>query len=144
MTLAENIVARVENAGGKLALRGERIRVQLPQDAAGLIDELRARREEVVNLLRARASIPEMPPGVRLLAWNLKDPPIAIDAPSVVFNPSLFARSTLEQLRAALADPKRRIGWTVPQLIERLAQVGVIVANEPDSFSTDKGRGVEP
>jgi hypothetical protein len=42
----------------------------------------------------------------------------------------LFARTTLEQLRIALAAPKRWVGWTIPQLIDRLAQVGVRVALE--------------
>jgi len=73
-----------------------------------------------------------MPTGVRLINWNLKEPPIAIDICSVVTDPPLFARSTLEQLGAALAEPKRWVGWSVPQLIDRLAQVGVIVALESE------------
>jgi hypothetical protein len=60
--------------------------------------------------------------------WNLKEPPVAVEACAVVVNPGLFARSTLEQLRIALENPKRWVGWTIPQLIDRLAQVGVIVA----------------
>jgi hypothetical protein len=71
-----------------------------------------------------------MPSGVRLLTWNLKQPPVAIETCSVVIDPALFASSTLEQLRIALENPKRWVGWTVPQLIDRLAQVGVIVALE--------------
>lgn len=38
--------------------------------------------------------------------------------------------STLEQLRVALTQPKRWVGWSVPQLVDRLAQVGVFVALE--------------
>jgi hypothetical protein len=44
----------------------------------------------------------------------------------------LFASTTLEQLRVALANPKRWVGWSVSQLIERLAQVGVTVVLEND------------
>jgi hypothetical protein len=73
-----------------------------------------------------------MPSGVRLVHWNLKEPPVVIDTCSVVTDPSLFARSTLEQLGVALAEPKRWVGWSVPQLIDRLAQVGVTVALESE------------
>ena len=38
-------------------------------------------------------------------------------------DPSLFARTTIEQLRAALANPKRWVGWSVRQLLDRLHQV---------------------
>jgi hypothetical protein len=68
-----------------------------------------------------------MPPGVQLLEWLLKSPPVAIETFAVVTDPALFAETTLEQLRHALSDPKSWVGWSVPQLIERLAQVGVTV-----------------
>jgi hypothetical protein len=71
-----------------------------------------------------------MPKGVRLIEWNLKQPPVAIESFAVVTDPDLFARTTLEQLRIALAEPKRWVGWSVPQLIDRLAQVGVLVTLE--------------
>jgi hypothetical protein len=72
-----------------------------------------------------------MPAGVRLIEWNLKQPPVAIETCAVVTDSGLFARTTLEQLRIALAGPKRWVGWSVPQLIDRLAQVGVRVALAP-------------
>jgi hypothetical protein len=68
-----------------------------------------------------------MPPGVRLIRWNLKAPPVAIEMCSVVVHPAQFATTTLEQLRVALGEPRRWVDWTVPQSIDRLAQVGVIV-----------------
>ena len=43
---------------------------------------------------------------------------------------NLFARTTLARLVAAIANPERWVGWTVPQLVDRLAQVGVVVALE--------------
>jgi hypothetical protein len=64
--------------------------------------------------------------------WSLKDPPVAIETCAVVTEPALFASTTLEQLRVALANPKRWVGWSVSQLIERLAQVGVTVVLEND------------
>ena|SRR5258708_7130693 len=127
MTFAESVIERIEVAGGVLALNGERIRYQLPEDVAGLLEELRAHRDEVLLFLRMRERIPLMPPGVRLVSWDLKHPPVAIETCAVVTDSALFARSTLEQLRVALAEPRRWVGWTVPQLIDRLAQVGVVV-----------------
>jgi hypothetical protein len=67
--------------------------------------------------------------------WNLKEPPVAIESCAVVIEPALFARTTLEQLSIALQNPKRWIGWSVSQLVERLAQVGVAVALENGNSS---------
>jgi hypothetical protein len=71
--------------------------------------------------------------GIRGIDWNLKEPPVAIETCAVVTDSGLFARTTLEQLRIALAEPKRWVGWAVPQLIDRLAQVGVQVTLEANS-----------
>jgi hypothetical protein len=68
-----------------------------------------------------------MPPGVQLLEWLLKRPPVAIETFAVVTEPALFAVTTLEQLRRALSNSKSWVGWSIPQLIDRLAQVGVTV-----------------
>jgi hypothetical protein len=54
----------------------------------------------------------------------------AIETCAVVTDSGLFARTTLEQLRIALAEPKRWVGWSVPQLMDRLAEVGVRVPME--------------
>ena len=48
----------------------------------------------------------------------------------MVIDTALFAKSTLKQLRIALRQPKRWVGWSVPQLVDRLAQVGVVVTLE--------------
>ncbi len=71
--------------------------------------------------------IPPMPPGVHLVEWKLKAPPIAIETCAVVTDTALFAKSTLEQLRIAMRQPKRWVGWSVPQLLDRLGQVGVLL-----------------
>jgi hypothetical protein len=83
-----------------------------------------------VPVVPPKLAIPTLPDGVRLVKWNLKAPPVAIEACAVVVNPVLFARTTLEQLGIALAHPERWVGWSVPQLIDRLAQVGVLVTLE--------------
>src|SRR5258708_7767884 len=90
------------------------IRGQLPEQRAPLDDT-------------TAAAISTTPPGVRLIEWNLKESPVTIETCAVVTDPALFARSTLDQMRVALGSPKRWVGWSVPQLLDRLAQVGVLV-----------------
>jgi hypothetical protein len=132
MNLAE-AVSKVEAAGASFRLDGDRVRVWYPteeqrEELSGDIAFLRNHRREVAALLKARGTVPDMPPGVRLVNWNLKEPPVLIETCAVVVDPVLFARTTLEQLRMVLAEPKRWVGWTVPQLVDRLRQVGVIIA----------------
>lgn len=133
-TTAWECVAEAEALGIRLRLIGDRVRATLPGDhpdrLTDVVDRMRAHREEVAELLRTRATVPPMPPGVRAHCWNLKVPPIAIDSCSIVTDCDLFARTTLEQLRIALAEPRRWIGWTLPQLIDRLRQVGVDIEIE--------------
>jgi len=127
------IVSRLEQSGATLVLHGDRIRYCVPSgdaEAHALLAELRKHRSEIAAFLRDRQRMPEIPQGLRLIHWNLKVPPVAIETCSVVTDPALFARTTLEQLQTALAQPKRWVGWSVPQLIDRLAQVGVVVALE--------------
>jgi hypothetical protein len=90
------------------------IRGQLPEQVVSLDDT-------------TGAAISAMPPGVRLIDWKPKEPPVAIETCAVVTDSGLFARTTFEQLGVALANPRRWVGWSVPQLLDRLAQVGVMV-----------------
>jgi hypothetical protein len=125
----------VETAGATFRLDGEGVRVWYPDEEhraglAGQVAFLRSRREEVTAFLRARVVVPVMPRGVRLLKWNLKRPPVAIETCAVVTDTARFAQTTLGQLRIALAHPKRWVGWSVPQLVDRLAQVGIQVSLE--------------
>jgi hypothetical protein len=130
-----DILTEVEAAGIALRVHGEKIRIRFPQpehrsQLASQVAFLRAHRDEVATFLRQRAELPTMPSGTQLLEWNLKTPPVLIESCAIVTDPALFARTTISQLGLALADPRRWVGWTIPQLIERLAQVGVAVALE--------------
>jgi hypothetical protein len=134
MSVAKTL-EEVEAFGVALHLHGQKIRIWYPsaQQREELVEKvsfLRSHRGELVEVLRMRTIVAEMHPGVRLVEWNLKRPPVGIDTCSVVTDPALFARSTLAQLNAALGNPRRWMGWTVAQLIDRLLQVGVIVAIE--------------
>jgi hypothetical protein len=130
----------IEAVGIEFRLDGQRVRIRYPnagqrRELAEQISFLRSHKDEVVELLRQRTTIPPMPAGVRLVEWNLKGPPVGIETSTVVIDPALFARTTLAQLGTALSNPGRWVGWSVPQLIDRLAQVGVIVAIESASGS---------
>jgi hypothetical protein len=74
-----------------------------------------------------------MPERVKLLSWDPKKPPVPIVQIGVVIDVPVFIRSTLEQLRFALAGKSLLVGnWSVSELITRLEQVGVRVAIEED------------
>ncbi len=51
---APELVHRIEAAGGLLTLRGDRIRYELPEDAASMVEVLRQYRTEVIQVLRER------------------------------------------------------------------------------------------
>jgi hypothetical protein len=128
-------VRLIETNGATFRLYGGSVHVWYPHEGCRKeltkqVAYLRDHRTEVAAFLESRNPVPNMPACMRLMEWNLKRPPVAIESFAVVTDPGLFARTTLEQLRIALAVPKRSVGWTIPQLIERLAQVGVRVTLE--------------
>lgn len=128
MSSMQELVERIEDAGGVLRLRGRKIVYDLPEQVTPLLDQLRANKDAVVEVLRQREALPAVPPGVRLVSWNLKEPPMAIEYSAVVTDTAKFARATLKELADRISNPRRKYGWTVPQLIDRLRQVGVTVA----------------
>jgi hypothetical protein len=80
-------VNQVEAIGGSFRLDGAKVRVWYPgheqrDQLISHVSFLRAHREEAAAFLRAR--VPAMPPGVRLLAWNLKEPPVAVKVPELL------------------------------------------------------------
>ena len=134
MNVAEE-VGLIEAAGAEFRLYGEKVRIWYPdedrrEELSAQVNLLRDHRAEVAVFLKSRSIIPAMPPGVRLVNWSLKEPPIAIEYHAVVTEPAKFARATLEELRERLTNPKRKFGWSIEQLIDRLSQVGVTVALE--------------
>jgi hypothetical protein len=72
-----------------------------------------------------------MPPGVRLLKWEPKNPPIAIVRMGIVSNVPKFIAATLLQLQARLEGKDFLSGnWSLRELVDRLEQVGVVVKVE--------------
>ena len=51
---ALEVVEAILAAGGALKLNGDRIRYQVPEQVAPLVDELRRQKTDVVSLLRQR------------------------------------------------------------------------------------------
>jgi hypothetical protein len=127
MNVAESVVERIEGAGGELAVNGERIRVRLPEDAAHLLEELRAHKDEVLSLLRRR-EIPAMPPGVRLVRWEPKPAPVILTHYAVVTDVLRFISMTLLELKAALAGKQSLAGHrSARELVDRLEECGILV-----------------
>jgi len=72
-----------------------------------------------------------MPKGVRLIRWESKTAPVAIDVCSVVLDVPKFIEGELRALDSRLNNPWAiHGGFTVPQMLDRLAQVGVLVGLE--------------
>lgn len=128
MTSAEEVVESIEAAGGVLALHGESIHCRIPEGAAGMLNDLRAHKEEVLVALRRREELPTMPTGVRLLRWEPKSAPVVLAHYAVVTNVRPFVLMTLLELKAALAGKRWQSGHREPrELVDRLEQCGVYV-----------------
>jgi hypothetical protein len=69
---AETLIESVKAAGGTLTLAGDTVRCWLPKDAEHLVDELRAVKPELIELLRkAGGRIAEFPHCPRCCSYAL-------------------------------------------------------------------------
>jgi hypothetical protein len=133
--LVVEVLAEAATMGLHLRLAEGKIKASYPAGlevrVAPVLERLRENREQVAVMLRERDCIPKMPPGVRLVRWNLKKPPVIFERWSVVNDVDLFAKTTLKQLRAALSGRSWLAGnWSVCELVARLEEVGVSVEIE--------------
>ena len=129
MTSAMEILETINAAGGQLWLvDGERLRYRLPENLAPLLEVIRERKPDIVELLAQR---PPMPAGVRLVSWNPKSAPVQVNRYTTVTDTGKFICSTLLQLEAELEGRSWQSGnWGLCGLLERLAAVGCMVALE--------------
>lgn len=109
MNVAE-VIDVAEAKGARFRLDGDKVRVWYPdeehrEELATQVSLLRERRTEVAAFLKVRSVIPAMPPGVRLVGWNLKEPPVAIEYHAVVTDTARFASATLGELHERLTNP---------------------------------------
>ncbi len=129
------LLSEAEAQGITLRIVGGKVKASLPGAAKPMLEpmleRLRAHRDEILSALRQRSSLPPLPQSVRLVSWNPKEPPIALERCSIVTDVHLFISSTLEQLDAALKGNTWLAGnWSVRELLDRLEQVGVVLAVE--------------
>src|SRR5215469_12592152 len=119
MNSALEILQAVDNAGGQLWLvDGERLRYRLPENLAPLVEALRQKKSELVELLAQR---PAMPAGVRLIHWGPEAAPVRVSECETVIDTERFIRTTLRQLEAALEGRSWQAGnWGLYGLLERL------------------------
>jgi hypothetical protein len=123
------ILETINAAGGQLWLvDGERLRYRLPENLAPLVEVIRERKPEIVELL---AQLPAMPAGARLVSWNPKAAPVQVNRYTTVTDVDLFICSTLRQLEAALEGRSWQSGnWGLAGLLARLEACGCIVELE--------------
>jgi hypothetical protein len=128
---ATELVRQVEEVGGTLHLKGDRIRYELPEEAETLVPELRRLRNEVLVLLKKRPVIPPLPNGVSVVEWAPKQAPVVLTRCSVVVDVPKFIYATLRELEATLAG-KEWLGGnrSVREILERLEQVGLTLRIE--------------
>jgi hypothetical protein len=81
--------------------------------------------------------IPTIPKGIRLISWEPKPAPLAIDVCSTVTDVPKFIERELRALDSRLNDPCTiHGGFTVSQILDRLAQAGLDVVLEPKGGSS--------
>jgi len=109
---------------------------------ADMVPRIKAEKPAILEALREQAE-PAVRPAEPTYAWPstavtrppfeitkdefIKDGPVRLSNHEVVVDTFKFAMSTLGQLRKLLDNPKAKVGWTAPQLLERLKAVGLTV-----------------
>jgi hypothetical protein len=74
---------------------------------------------------------PPLPPGVRLVSYCPKNPPLAVAPISVVTDINKFIRSYLRDLEFRLEHPQARACASLNEILAKLAEVGVELALDP-------------
>jgi hypothetical protein len=124
------ILRTVESGGGAVWLAGTALRYRLPESMLPMLDELRLRKWELVELLEQR---PPMPPGVKLVHWEPLPAPVQVNRWMTVTNTQGFIESTVRQLGARLRGDDWGAGnWSCAELLSRLEAVGVTVKLQDD------------
>ena len=139
MTKLDQTVAEFEFEGGEFALDGNRVNVlYLPEhreDLAPILATLRAHREAVERIVRERlagvsapAGCPKLSPRVRLIRYDPKTPPVAAQPCSIATDVDKFIRSYLRDLQFRLEHPEAYACAPLPEILAKLADVGVELA----------------
>ncbi len=151
MSATASPIDRLRELGGELFLRGDVIRYRIPaesQEARELLSEIRKDREAFIALLRDRESTPPsmeevkavLPPGVRLVSYQPKQPPFAVTIASVVTDAGKFFRAYLRDLKARLEKPEGYAAPPLADILAKLADAGLeLQVEKPGAFVNAHG-----
>lgn len=136
MTKLDQVLSEFESKGGEFTLTENQVNVVYPLDhreaLAPILATLRANRQTVEEIVRERLAgvpacpdCPALPPGVRLVRYAPKAPPVAVQPCSIVTDVDKFIRRYLEDLRFRLENPKVYACAPLDEILAKLAEVGV-------------------
>jgi len=136
MTNLLEAVIEFRERGGEFMVEGDRVKVRFPPERrkalTPFLNTLRANRDAVAALVRARfcgvpaaAECPPLPPGVRLVKYAPKAPPVAVAPVSIVTDVDKFIRAYLRDLGHRLQHPKTHACAPLPEILTKLAEVGL-------------------
>lgn len=125
-----------ESLGGEFTVDGTRILVEYPPERREVItttlEMLRAHRDEVATAVRERANgrpapsdCPGLPPGVRLVRYAPKAPPVVVQPWSIVTDVGKFIHAYLRDLQFRLEHPRGQVCAPLSDILAKLAEVGV-------------------
>jgi len=145
------LLEEVRRLGGKFHLREDGVKVEYPEevreDMRPILDKLRQKRDEVCKLLYKQASgipappgCPPIPAGVRLKKYAPKPGPVLIAPWSLVAHPDQFIAACFRDLDWRLKHPKSYAAPPIPQILAKLAEVGVEVELEAGGLAAGKTR----
>jgi hypothetical protein len=133
-------IETLEGFGCVVRIEGDRLKVRGPNrpEVAALVSDLRARREEALRIARERGSGPptpkeleeSLPPGVRVIRYAPKTPPVAVAPVSVVTDVGKFIRAYVEDLKFRLEHPETYACARLDEILAKLADVGVELATK--------------
>ncbi len=137
-------IATFESLGGEFTIDGSQILVEYSPErreaVATILEMLRTHRDEVAIVVRERSSgvpapvgCPPLPLGVRLIKYAPKTPPVAVRPCSIVADVDKFISAYLRDLRFRLEHPKAYACAQLPDILAKLAEVGLELRLEAPS-----------
>jgi hypothetical protein len=135
-------IKEFESRGGRLLFEGADVSVTYPREQKdeiqAVVRTLRANRDRVIEMVRERQGVPApskcppLPPGVRLVSYRPKAPPVALALVSIVNDVDRFILAYLGDLRWRLAHPNTHACAPLREILTKLAEVGVELAIDGD------------
>jgi hypothetical protein len=124
----ELLIERVESAGGRFLIDGDKLGIVPATAAEPVIEELRQHKAELITELARRLALPQ---GVKLVRWKPLPSPVQVNRCTTVTNTQRFIETTLRQLGKRLTGDDWGAGnWSCTELVMRLEAVGCVVELE--------------